>query len=534
MFCHLGHRLVTQSLRLLRAEVWATGRRQNLARVTARSVAPLPALLEVGDVGVVCHARLVITGADGHRLHEELVVAGGRVRSGRFARIDTLRDLDALLRSAGEATPARRDGIEEVDPLVGRAWSSLASRARSTAAPRPCRTPSVASSPSEPRPKPTPSGPCSPICSIRSPPTSTSSPRSGPSNSSLFTEPERDQSQRDLDALRRRLEEIPEEIEREVAAVHRRFTDPEYHIFPAAVTILIPEERQLMATTRRPTVPRRRPTARRAIQDWLNLVDPDGAFLTTTELRAVFPHGFDPMPAEQRTELRARVAELDDDPAGRAGAAPVAARDGAGVGRRSSPTVSGSQPPRRCGAAEHGVQLRPAPGAPRRRRRRTRCASACSSGRSVRASTGVPTSPSQATPGRPAPSSGPRHGAARAACRSRSSPTTTSGCSCGRHAARPAASCRWRVGDLADERILQAGFVSLLGARRFFAVDDDETLESALRAGRRRRGRDHQGPRLLGAALGRAARRGHLPRRRRLRRHVCSTASRRPRSTRRR
>ena len=42
----------------------------------------------------------------------------------------------------------------------------------------------------------------------------------------------------------------------------------------------------------------------------------------------------------------------------------------------------------------------------------------------------------------------------------------------------PAASCRWRIGDLADERILQAGLVSLLGARRFFAVADDETLEA--------------------------------------------------------
>ena len=61
---------------------------------------------------------------------------------------------------------------------------------------------------------------------------------------SLFTEPEREQSQRDLDALRRRLEEIPDEIVREMAAVRRRFTDPESHIFPAAVTLLIPEEVQ--------------------------------------------------------------------------------------------------------------------------------------------------------------------------------------------------------------------------------------------------------------------------------------------------
>jgi len=45
----------------------------------------------------------------------------------------------------------------------------------------------------------------------------------------------------------------------------------------------------------------------------------------------------------------------------------------------------------------------------------------------------------------------------------------------------PAASCRWRIGDLADERILQAGFVSLLGAKRFFAVEADETLEALFR-----------------------------------------------------
>ncbi|MGB3676155.1 MAG: hypothetical protein WA988_17115, partial [Candidatus Nanopelagicales bacterium] len=45
----------------------------------------------------------------------------------------------------------------------------------------------------------------------------------------------------------------------------------------------------------------------------------------------------------------------------------------------------------------------------------------------------------------------------------------------------PAASGKWNVSDLADETILQSGLVSLLGARRFFAVSDDpksgETLE---------------------------------------------------------
>jgi polyhydroxyalkanoate synthesis regulator phasin len=56
---------------------------------------------------------------------------------------------------------------------------------------------------------------------------------------SLFDAPEADQSQRDLDALRRRVDEIPDEIEREVAAIRRRYTDPESHVFPAAITFLV-------------------------------------------------------------------------------------------------------------------------------------------------------------------------------------------------------------------------------------------------------------------------------------------------------
>ena len=239
VFCHLGHRLVSQSLRLLRAEVWATGGRQSLARATARSVPPVPEVLEVGDVGVICHARLVITGADGHRLHEELVVAGGRVRGGRFARIDTLRDLDELIRSAGDE-PEDSDAVVEairwwdsvVEPGLVRALDRRSetvqdSKRRELAERSDFEADAVRTVLTDLRRQIT-----------------TDLDRLDADRSeqlSFFTEPEREQSQRDLDALRRRLEEIPEEIEREVAAVHRRFTDPECHIFPAAVTILVPE-----------------------------------------------------------------------------------------------------------------------------------------------------------------------------------------------------------------------------------------------------------------------------------------------------
>jgi hypothetical protein len=239
VFCHLGHRLVAQSLRLLRAEVWATGHHQNLSRVTARTTAPITNVLEAGDLGVVCHARLVITGADGHRLHEELVIAGGRLRGGRFARIDTLRDLDTLLRSAGPE-PADPASLAEAFKW----WDSVIEPGLTKALDRRSETVQDSKQRELTERAATEADAVRAVLTdlqrqINADLDKLTEERS--EQLTLFTEPEREQSQRDLDALRRRLEEIPDEIEREVEAVHRRFTDPETHIFPAAITLLVPE-----------------------------------------------------------------------------------------------------------------------------------------------------------------------------------------------------------------------------------------------------------------------------------------------------
>ncbi|MBV7329039.1 hypothetical protein KFU94_12425 [Chloroflexi bacterium TSY] len=137
---HLNHRLVRMSLRLLRAEVWharhgltrngsraheqagdsltdnnsssSTGSEhidsghQGLYRVTAR-VAPDHLL---GELAVVAHARLVITGGDSQRLHEEIITAGGEIRRGVFRRFDSLTKMDAALAAATNEMPARGAG----------------------------------------------------------------------------------------------------------------------------------------------------------------------------------------------------------------------------------------------------------------------------------------------------------------------------------------------------------------------------------------------------------------------------------------
>ncbi|MGB3676005.1 MAG: DISARM system SNF2-like helicase DrmD, partial [Candidatus Nanopelagicales bacterium] len=238
VFCHLGHRLVAQSLRLLRAEVWSSGG-GSLSRVTARTVPEVTGVLEPSDVGVISHARLVITGADGHRLHEELVVAGGRLRGGRFARIDTLRDLDALLNTAGSAP----EDLSRIEPLF-RWWDDVVEPGLTRALDR--RSEAVQDSKQRElaeRADVEAQAVRSVLTDLRQQITADLDNLTTERAEQLtfFSEPEREQSQRDLDALRRRLEEIPDEIDREVAAVHRRFTDPEVHIFPAAITILVPE-----------------------------------------------------------------------------------------------------------------------------------------------------------------------------------------------------------------------------------------------------------------------------------------------------
>ena len=72
------HPLVQMSLRLLRAEVWARDDVKKLHRVTVRTLPD--ERLEGPAIAVV--SRLVITGGNHHRLHEELTEAGGYLRDG--------------------------------------------------------------------------------------------------------------------------------------------------------------------------------------------------------------------------------------------------------------------------------------------------------------------------------------------------------------------------------------------------------------------------------------------------------------------
>ena len=56
-----------------------------------------------------------------------------------------------------------------------------------------------------------------------------------------FAPAEQEQFERNVDALRRRLTEIPKEIEKETESIRARFADPQPRMFPVAVTFLVPK-----------------------------------------------------------------------------------------------------------------------------------------------------------------------------------------------------------------------------------------------------------------------------------------------------
>jgi hypothetical protein len=226
---HLGHRLVQQCLRLLRAEVWATGEHSDLTRVTARLVADDA----LDELAVVAQGRLVITGADGHRLHEELIAGGGRVRGGRFARMG-VGEVDTAIAGATDEVPGARQRADLAklwDGVEGQLRNALAYRARE-------RADSMASK-LESRAEEEIASITSVLDELR---TRITDELTEPANEqlTLFTADEREQYERDVGALQARLERIPDEIERETAVIRRRYETTEPRHFPAAVTFLVP------------------------------------------------------------------------------------------------------------------------------------------------------------------------------------------------------------------------------------------------------------------------------------------------------
>ena len=229
---HLNHLLVQMSLRLLRAEVWSREGNKGLHRVTARlmpnHILDTPAL--------IAHARLVVTGGDSHRLHEEIITAGGEIRTGRFRRLNVGQVTAALAAALpGEPSDAVKARLVDLWPTLKRSLTqSLEARRRDRMAGLEKLLADRAAKE------------VNDITAIlqelaRTIEAELTEPEARYQQLELFDPPEREQYDRNVTALRHRLEQIPAEIEQETALIRSRFADPKARLFPVAVTFLVPE-----------------------------------------------------------------------------------------------------------------------------------------------------------------------------------------------------------------------------------------------------------------------------------------------------
>lgn len=230
---HLNHRLVQMCLRLLRAEVWSRENKKGLKRITARlvpdNVLQSPAM--------IAHARLVVIGGDCHRLHEEIITAGGLFKEGRLARMNVGQVHDALA-AAGpdEPTKAVKEKLFELWPKHAPLLAQfLEARMKD-------RTNGLRKALSDRANKE-----MADITAILTELRQTIEEKlddpelNEPVLFPEFTDRERQQYERNVEALRARVRVIPEEIDKETAAIRDRFADPEPRMFPVAVTYLVPD-----------------------------------------------------------------------------------------------------------------------------------------------------------------------------------------------------------------------------------------------------------------------------------------------------
>ncbi len=230
VLAHLEHRLVQMALRLLRAEVWAPDGQRKLNRVTARIV-PNDTL---ETPAVIAHARLLMLGGDHQRLHEEVIAAGGALREGRFSRLnvgETRRALEAALDQPIPQTMRQR--LRELWPSHAQPLAqALETRVRD-------RSDSLRRFLAEREQQ-----------ELKASETVLNELRSAILGAlkqpevqqlELFTTPEREQFERNMDTLQARAASIPDEIVREAAAIRARYADPQTRLFPVAVTYLVPE-----------------------------------------------------------------------------------------------------------------------------------------------------------------------------------------------------------------------------------------------------------------------------------------------------
>lgn len=236
---HLNHRLVQMCLRLLRAEIWARDDVKKLHRVTVRS---LPDEQIEGPV-VVVMSRLVVTGGNHHRLHEELTEAGGYLRDAGFRREERVTEVRRWLEKSQPATlpDATFDALrtrfdKQRDSVLAAVEARSKDRLRFLVNTIDTRKRKEVEDMRQV------------LDDLERALKIEIVAEQQPLQLTLFSEDERLQLKRDQAALEARLVRIPREREEELRAIEERHSNAVEHTFPVAVVLLVPDS---LATEKR-------------------------------------------------------------------------------------------------------------------------------------------------------------------------------------------------------------------------------------------------------------------------------------------
>ncbi len=236
VLAHLGHPLVRMALALMRAEVWGTG--NHLHRVAIRYAAP-----SLDGLTAVAHGRLVITGTTGHRLHEQLIFAGLKLTADRPERLG-VEATDAALALANDTAisgPLRDQMVHTLNQNADQLRAALQARAGDRAR----QLTTTLANRAEQEQQHVAATLSELEATIRREAFGEQGDQLQLITGLQLDAGDRRQVERDVKALQVRVDAIPAEIATEQAAIARRYADPTHRLFPAAVTLLVPQGARL-------------------------------------------------------------------------------------------------------------------------------------------------------------------------------------------------------------------------------------------------------------------------------------------------
>lgn len=229
---HLNHRLVQMCLRLLRAEVWAQNDVKKIHRITVRSVSD--DLLDTP--AVIVTSRLVVTGGNHHRLHEELTISGGYLGDKSFRREEGVNKVNQWLEQA-QPLQSSETLFDELRTRFERAESAILQTVEARSKDRLKFLINTLQS----RKHQEVDNISAVLNELEKSIRLELKKDQQPEQLSLFSEDERTQIRQDAAALEQRLARIPVERLQEIKAIETRYDNFNHHTFPVAVIFVVPE-----------------------------------------------------------------------------------------------------------------------------------------------------------------------------------------------------------------------------------------------------------------------------------------------------